>query len=58
MWNFLFIQMHPVENPPFETMFNIVENDKNSFKVFFATKKYFSQLQTKKVNKYKLTMTF
>jgi hypothetical protein len=54
-----------VQNPPFcNYVFNyiltksIVESDKNSCKVFFATEKYFSKLQTKKVNKYKSTMTF
>jgi hypothetical protein len=49
-----------VENPPFcNCIFNycsttnIIENDKNNYKLFFATRKCFSQLQTSKVDKYK-----
>jgi hypothetical protein len=49
-----------VENPPFCNYIfnycsttNIVENYKNSCKLFFTTRKCFSQLQTSKVNKYK-----
>jgi hypothetical protein len=36
---------------------NIVKNYKNSFKLFFATRKCFFQLQTSKVDKYKLRMS-
>jgi hypothetical protein len=53
-----------VENPPFCncifnycSITNIVENDKNSCKLFFATGKCFSQLQTSKVDKYKSRMS-
>ncbi len=52
--------MAQVENPPFCNyifnyclIINIVENFKNSCKLFFAIGKCFSQLQTSKVDKYK-----
>ncbi len=53
-----------VENPPFcnyifnyYSTTNIVENYKNSCKLFFAIGKCFSQLQISKVDKYKLKVS-
>jgi hypothetical protein len=54
-----------IEKPPFVTMSsitfqlqNIVERNKCSWGVLFATKKGFFQLQTNKVDKYKSKMEF
>jgi hypothetical protein len=58
-------QLLVVKKPPFYTYVfnyiqfkNIIEKNKCSCKVFFTARKCFSQLQTKKVDKYKLKMTF
>jgi hypothetical protein len=57
-WNFAHTTL--VENPHFCNYIfnycsttNIVENDKNSCKLFFAIGKCFFQLQTNKIDKYK-----